>query len=146
MLGAEPPWTVRGTAAQLLGRLRDSRATLPLIDLLADPDESVRVTAIWALTRIRDARATGALRTALRDESSVVRSWAALGLGRLRDRESIPELIAILQDEPIVRYRAAAALGMIGDRSAAKPLGRQLLRGGFWHRVRALFALLRCLA
>ena len=54
--------TVRAAAAAALGKLGDTRAVGPLLDLLRDEDAQVRASAAGALGPLGDPRALPALR------------------------------------------------------------------------------------
>ena len=56
VLGSDPDYKVRLSAALNLGRLGDARAVAPLIDALADRDKTVRGVAAAALGKLVDAR------------------------------------------------------------------------------------------
>jgi HEAT repeat protein len=76
----------RWKAAESLGRLRDPRATDPLIDALFDEDARVRKKVAWALGEIGDRRALAPLRQLYRIE-------------RGDQREVIEEAIARINKE-----------------------------------------------
>jgi hypothetical protein len=63
----------RWKAAEMLGRLEDSRAVDELIGALWDDDARVRLKAAWALGRIGDARAHAPLQRLYRMENEDVR-------------------------------------------------------------------------
>ena len=85
---------IRRRAALAIGRVHLPAGIVPLADLLAtESDPEVRQMAVFALGLIGRQEATGVLRNALADPS------------------------------PIVRGRAAEALGLIGDAGSAQAIG-----------------------
>ena len=93
-------------------------------ELLADPDRDVRATAVNALVGNRVDDATGIALAALSDEDGFVRSIAAKLLGDLQDPGFAPALVEVLlrDPDPIVRQRAAEALGRLGGEAALEGL------------------------
>jgi len=115
--------SVRETAAEALGLLRDKKAVEPLIEALNDKDEEVRWKASWALGHIGDKRAVEPLTNLLNDERWQVRRFAASALGKIGDGQGVESLIqALNDDEWHVRKYAVDALGNIGDERAVNPL------------------------
>jgi HEAT repeat protein len=127
---------VRREAANALGETQSRAAVQPLIQILAvDKEASVRAAAAIALGRIKDDAAVVPLANVLtgssagkkskaRENEFVMRS-AAQALGEIRSRAGVSALIATLSDERNeleVRRAAAAALGIIGDATAAPAL------------------------
>lgn len=110
---------VREQAAQVLARIGDPRATIPLIGALGNGSREVRRAALEALGQLGDERAAAAMIRLLRgDQPDEVRGQAAQSLGRLRSRSAIAPLAELLDHGPdALRARAAIALGQI----AAKP-------------------------
>ncbi len=68
-----------------LGRVGDSRGTLPIVGYLKEaPDDSARGTAVFALGEIGDARASDALtQAATEDKSPMVRRLAQEALEKI---------------------------------------------------------------
>ena len=115
--------SVRETAAEALGILRDRRAVEPLIKALNDKDEEVRWKAAWALGNIGDIQAVEPLIYLLHDKRWTVRRFAASALGKIGDGRAVESLIESLSDEEWhVRKYAADALGKIGDERAIESL------------------------
>jgi HEAT repeat protein len=127
---------VRREAANALGATRSRTAVQQLIQLLTlDKEASVRAAAATALGRIKDEAAVVPLANVLtgrapgkkskgREDEFVIRS-AAQALGEIRSRAGVSALISTLNDEKNeleVRRAAAAALGTIGDATAAPAL------------------------
>ena len=119
---------VRLNAVLALGRLRVAGAVEPLLaHCREDADPEVRGGAAEALGRIGDRRAVtvllGQLTSAAADELD--RRGAAVGLGSLRATEAVEPLLALLDSSHWEeRWRAAVALGQIGDPRARTALGR----------------------
>ena len=67
-------------AAKALGKLKDTRATFPLIEILRDDWDEARKAAAWALGEIQDLAAIEPLRTVLQDENREVRAIAQAAL------------------------------------------------------------------
>ena len=77
-------WTVRGTAAEALGKMGDKRAVWPLIQTLKDKQEYVRELAAEALGEIGDKRAVQFLMKVLKkDKDKDVREAAMEALGKM---------------------------------------------------------------
>jgi HEAT repeat protein len=123
---------IRREAAYALGETRSRTAVARLTELLSgDKEATVRGAAAVALGQFGDETAVSALSQALSGSKKkkpadefVMRS-AAHSLGQIRSRAGLPVLIAALADDqnPLdVRREAAAALGLIGDASAAPSL------------------------
>jgi len=124
---------LRREAAYALGETHSRSAVARLSELLSgDKEAAVRSAAAVALGQIGDETAVNALSQALSGmkkkaapaDEFLMRS-AAHSLGQIRSRAGLPALIATLSDNqnPLdVRREAAAALGLIGDPSAAPAL------------------------
>ena len=118
--------SVRLSAVEALGEIRDARAVEPLIAALKDEDVDVRASAVRALGEIGDVRAFEPLSAALTDEDANVRFRARQALGNM-GQTAVEPLIAALKDENYaVRLEAATALGDIGDARAVEPLSAAL--------------------
>ena len=127
--------SVRRGAAELLGKIKDSRAAEPLITALKDKDSSVRFAAAEALGEIKDSRAVEPLIVALKDEKDSVKKAAAKSLEDIKDARAVEPLIGVLQDkDPNFRRQATEALGEIKDSRAVEPLTAVLKDED--HRVR----------
>jgi HEAT repeat protein len=127
---------IRREAANALGATGSRSAVQPLIQLLTtDKEPSVRAAAAIALGKIKDDGAvvplanvlngsTSGKKSKARENEFVMRS-AAQALGEIRSHAGVSALIATLSDEKNeleVRRTAAAALGAIGDITAAPAL------------------------
>ena len=95
-----------------------------LIQLLGDAEPRVRRRAALAVGRVGLAEGVGPLAARLAtDTDPEVRQMAAFGLGLLRRQEGAAALRTALGDSaPVVRGRAAEALGLIGDTASAGPI------------------------
>jgi HEAT repeat protein len=125
---------IRREAAYALGETHSRTAVARLAELLSgDKEAAVRGAAAVALGQIGDETAVTALSQALSGikkkkaapaDEFLMRA-AAHSLGQIRSRAGLPALIAALSGDqnPLdVRREAAAALGLIGDPSAAPAL------------------------
>jgi HEAT repeat protein len=119
---------VRFSAANALGRIKDSAAVPDLIEALKDPDGRVHYDAANALGRIKDSAAVPALIEALKNPNGGGSISAAEALGAIKDPAAVPALIEALKDPgKYVRSSAAKALGAIKD-SAAVPALIEVLK------------------
>src|SRR5258707_820120 len=125
---------IRREAAYALGETHSRSAVARLSELLSgDKEAAVRGAAAVALGQIGDETAGNALSQALSGmkkkkdapaDEFLMRS-AAHSLGQIRSRAGLPALILALSNDqnPLdARREAAAALGLIGDPSAAPSL------------------------
>jgi hypothetical protein len=83
-LTSDPNFKVRLTAALVLGKLRDKRATPALIQALGDKNETVRGMSASSLGSLGDPTAVAALEPLERDQSDYVRARAKEALQILR--------------------------------------------------------------
>ncbi|MDP6125334.1 MAG: HEAT repeat domain-containing protein [Candidatus Latescibacteria bacterium] len=113
--------TTRFIAAQILGRIGDPSAALPLTCLLIDAHPHVRERAAEALGVLGDTLAVAPLIHTLKDSAKNVRAAVALSLGKLWTSQGLPEpgnspqalipVMALADDvSPEVRANALAAL------------------------------------
>ena len=101
---------VRGDAAEVLGKIGDSRAVEPLIEALKD---IVQFIAIESLGKIGEP-AVEPLIKALKNKDTLIRSGAARALGKIRDKRAVEPLTEALKYGDIfVRSAAAEALEKI---------------------------------
>ena len=110
----EDDWQRQYVAAELLGRIGDTRAVDPLIALLWNRGSGEM--AAKALGKIKDPRAVEPLIELLKStRTSNVRSAAAEALGELGGTQVIDPLTEAIKDKDIaVRYEAERALKKLG--------------------------------
>jgi HEAT repeat protein len=119
--------SIREVAAELLGNIKDTKATDGLLSHLNDPDWRVAKAIGVALSKIADDKVLKIFLTRLNDHDWRVRKSAASALGMLKDTEALEPLLARLNDpETEVRRTVAIALGELKDMKAFKPLQRRL--------------------
>ena len=108
--------TVRSTAAEGLGNLRDTLAVGPLVRALGDSAAIVRQQVVVALHRLWTPEAQAAVVRSLHDRDETVRFIAVQSLGVHRTRPARDMLRTALRDTNVwVRAEAARALGRLGD-------------------------------
>ncbi len=129
-------------AAQVLGKLADTRAVTPLLARLHDRSERMRMSAAIALGDLQDRRALQPLiDVILRDPIAAVRAQAASALGRIGDSEALPLLVIALGDpEYWMRFRALEAIEVLKPEDPT-PLEAALNDPNAEVRRRAAFAL-----
>ena len=114
---------VRLMSARLLGKLKDPRATVPLIKTLEDSEYEVREEASVALQNIKDPQAIEPLVKALNSGNPGVRAHVVKTLGGFKDHRAIEPLMSTIQDpNPEVRAAAIKVLGTIKDPRAIEPI------------------------
>ncbi len=113
----DPDYCVRRSAASLLGRARNARATERLRAALDDPQAETRALAAFALGSAEEQSAGPKLQQLLRDATPAVRAAAAWSLGELEYKPAISALADLLQNDQSARVRRAAArsLGQIAS-------------------------------
>jgi HEAT repeat protein/cyclophilin family peptidyl-prolyl cis-trans isomerase len=101
-----------------------------LISLLGDPESRVRRRAALAVGRVGLGDGVGPLTQLLAGEPDAeVKQMAAFALGLIGDRSAIEPLRAALNDNaPIVRGRAAEALGLLNDPDSATLVAQMVRR------------------
>jgi HEAT repeat protein/energy-coupling factor transporter ATP-binding protein EcfA2 len=118
---------IREKAAELLGTIKDTKATDALLSHLNDPDWRVAKAIGIAISRIGDPKALNAFLIRLEDQDWRIRKAAASALGMLKDPEAIEPLLVRLNDpDNEVRRTVAIALGDLSDSRVLKPLQRRL--------------------
>jgi hypothetical protein len=118
-------------AVKELMRLKTTRLTQPLLELLHHDSPTVRMLTARILGERRDATAVSALITVLADWDSRVRGAGAEALGNLRDSSALDALMRSLDDtDPMVQAKAAWALGELRDRRVVDRLIQALQDGG----------------
>lgn len=120
---------VRLHAADVLGKLGDSRAVEPLIAQLerevanpiVPPSPKDRAWTLEEILEFYDE--AGSERKKTEDDKGSVRAFIAIALGNLRDPRGVDALIGHLEDpDGHVCWQSALALGKIGDLRALEPL------------------------
>lgn len=123
-------WITRMKAAEILGELKDKKATLPLVRILKnDPEVSVKEWAIIALGKIKDKKAVKPLIQSLTTEEDwQIRKESALALGNIRDKNAKNALIKAFHTdkEYQVRWASASAISIINDNEETKKLLQDL--------------------
>jgi HEAT repeat protein len=99
-------------ALKTLGKIKDSRAVKPIIELLPNNDPSIRTYAIWSLQEIGHPLAVEPIINVLEDSDSVVRENAATALASFNNKSAIVPLKKRLHDEK-ANVRQAAAQAML---------------------------------
>ncbi len=118
---------LRRKACDVLGKMADPKAILPLTRLLKDTDKYVRRRAAYALIYVNDENAVPSLIRSLRDREKKVRSRSALALGKIGDIRALRPLIKTLKDNSSrVRRSAIIALGEIGHPQSVDPITKLL--------------------
>lgn len=113
----------RASAARALGSIGAKEALLPLLNLLGDGEPDVRGAAAEALGSLGDKTAAPTLIQMLGSDEELDVRGAIVGLGRLRCTGAIAPLTELLGSKNWeIRWRAAVALGQIGDKSTALDL------------------------
>jgi HEAT repeat protein len=112
------PLLVRIRTISALGDLGDTRAVVPLTEVLHDSAPVIRAGAARALGQIGGDRALGALLSLLSDPDELVRETSAIALGKLKRTESLPALRDAANGElkPHVRQAMNAAIQSIERR------------------------------
>jgi HEAT repeat protein len=134
--------SVRGQAAEALGKLGSEAAISGLLKRLEDSESFVRWHAACALGKIGSETAIPGLLKLLEDSDSSMRGCAANALGKIGTEATIPRLLKLLEDsDSFVRWHAACALGKIGTEAAIPRLLKLLEHSNSfvrWHAARAL--------
>ncbi|HKR23468.1 MAG TPA: HEAT repeat domain-containing protein, partial [Pyrinomonadaceae bacterium] len=112
---------IRRSAVVALGRLGDSRATLPLVNTLRE--ESLTIDAVNALAQIGDPQATDGLLELLGNDDASIRQAAVSALNSLALPQMSKRIIPLLHDsDPNVRESAVKIAGYFGYREATTEL------------------------
>lgn len=113
---------LRQEAAEVLGKSKDPRAVLPLMDAANDDDPLVRLAVYQALTNFGPV-AVEELHKTLSDPNPERRWMAVHMLGRIGSKEAVLPIMSVLTDSAaLVRLEAAECLGKLQDRRAIKNL------------------------
>ncbi|MBN2541855.1 HEAT repeat domain-containing protein [bacterium] len=113
--------------AYILGRIKSSKALVPLLMMLRDSDPDIRAAAARGLGGIQDSISVDPLIEKLSDPDPRVRRYSAVSLGKLRDKKAVDELIMAMSDSNFsVRYAASYALARIGGNDLKDKLVEKL--------------------
>ncbi|GEM_PF-2168069 len=104
---AESP-SVRGRAAQSLGRIKDDRAIPVLVESLKDESDYLRSNAVMALGGFKKSEALEALGQALSDSSESVKIYAADALAGTKDLKAL-DMLKKAEKDPSDRVRDAVS-------------------------------------
>lgn len=108
--------SIRAGAAAELGKIGNTKAVQPLIELINDQEMDVVKNTILALGKIGDKRAVDPLIDMLKHKDNIVRGFAASALGKIGDARAADILFTALKDKDnSVQEKAIEALGKIGD-------------------------------
>lgn len=136
-----------------LGRLKDKRAVVPLIDAwdylntlrlrmeLPPHLQVLRASIVESLGRIGDRRANPIFMSALEDPDGLVAQRACEALGRAREKKAVPSIMELLAAGGDTAQSAYEALGEIGDTRALGVLERALKSDDLFLRAQAGYAL-----
>jgi hypothetical protein len=118
-----PRWTIRASAATLLGLLGSQEAVAGLTALLGDPVAEARLAAAVALGRLGDCAPAGQLLLLLSDNDHRVRYAAAEALRKIGGECGASSLVeALSASDTMAVALAAEALGELGDSTATSHL------------------------
>lgn len=129
---------IREYLSLILGRLRDKRATRPLLDALTGAGPQLRVNILLALGQLEDPAAKEDLLKALDDPGDAgVRKAALVGLSRLPKEEAILARVRAHLTDPVVdvRWNAALVLAALDDPAGADVLYEMLDRAAIERQV-----------
>jgi HEAT repeat protein len=102
---------IRRTAAESLGKIGDSAATLSILPLVTDPAPSVRVAAVRALGRLSPVLKEGVvdvLTRALEDPDNSVKQAASLAIGEIEPAsDQLRSVVSLVNARDIGVRRAA---------------------------------------
>lgn len=140
--------TLAGLKSRLISvagvrRLKERGDIKGLVRAINNKDHGVQYEAVEALGDLRDSSAIPALMGALTgDQYSGIR-WKAVEALTKIGPDSVPPLIEVLKNpDPDIRWKAAVALGEIGDPRGIDPLVKLLDDSDRFVRSRAAYALI----
>lgn len=136
-------YNTRLMALEGLGRSRDKRAVLPLIEALDDENPQIRLSAASALGKTDSKIALDPLIRALKDPDIFVRSSAAQALGELGYESATPALLDLFETESHNRVKATivSVLGRLGSQRVIPALLKNLKNSDSRVRANAIEAL-----
>ena len=95
----DPQWDIQLHAARALGRIKDPKSIDPLVKLLKEEEAmDISDTIIWALSQIPDDRSMEIIIDLLKDKDPVLRRRAAKALGNMDRPEAAKALMDALLD------------------------------------------------
>ncbi|NHJ48114.1 MAG: HEAT repeat domain-containing protein [Asgard group archaeon] len=119
-------WVTRMKAAEILGELKDKKATNALIRTLkTDKEASVREWTVIGLGEIGDKKAVRVIiQTMMTEQNWQIRKESALALGKIKDKRAKKSLVTSFQTdvEYQVKWAAISALSKINDDEETKKL------------------------
>ncbi|MBI5653945.1 MAG: HEAT repeat domain-containing protein [Chloroflexi bacterium] len=121
-MGYEKDATVRKSAVEALGEIRDEASLDPLINALKDSNKYIRKAAAEALGKIGDARAVEPLIVALKNSERLVLPYASEALSKIGALAVEPLIAALKDSDDVLRQYAVDALAKIGDVRAVESL------------------------
>jgi HEAT repeat protein len=121
-------WTV-----EALGEVDDSRARQAVFQALSDSSSGVCTSAWKAVRQIDNRQKKKALIEYITSEVGDEKADAVITVLKKSDRELVEFLIQTLNQNPspVVRGKAAIALGIIGDKAAIEPLLNALAKDNY---------------
>jgi HEAT repeat protein len=115
--------TIRALAIRVLGDIRDSEATEPLIKALGNEHPKIRRAAAKAMGKVGDRKAVESLRNSIKDEDYKVRLNSVRSLEQIGDPSVAEALRETLKDpNRSIRLYAVKGLGKMKYKSAVKEL------------------------
>jgi len=106
----DPDPYLRGFSAEALaGKPKDAQAESDLIALLNDPVLAVRIRSSETLGAWRSQEAVPGLKKLLRDSNATLRWKAALALGKIGDPAAADALKYVAENDPELEIKKAAA-------------------------------------
>ena len=125
----DPKPSVRQNAAFILGRQRDMRVIVPLLQAAQDADATVRMRVVESLGAWKaNPEVTQVVLQAFTDADETVRAQAARSLGVMQNPSVVAALIQGLQDaSATVRAKTADALGTLQAIEAVDALLQTLI-------------------
>lgn len=130
------------SSGKSIAKMKDAHDISGLVRLLNHSDPDIQYHAVEALGEIGDAGAVEPLITVLKhDEMSGVRWKTAESLVKIGAPSVEPLISALEHPDGDVRWKAAIALGEIGDQRAIEPLIRQLSDTDRFVKSRVAYAL-----
>jgi HEAT repeat protein len=128
---ADPVVGVRREAVYALRRIRDERASIPMIQMLNDPDDAIRRSAsTWFMTLTGDQTylVEPLCEIMLAEDSRMsARDFAAMLLGKFGDDRAVEPLHRLIHKYPRMRLRAILSLLRMSDPRSMPVLSELLM-------------------